>query len=583
MSLCFQSSALPGGASAPEQKYKEFDRLMDANKLEDARKQALERIKRYPDDYLGFRDLARISFEKGKYDEALGYFDQALKVNPGIADLHLWKANCYVRKEEYTKGRVEINKALSMDAKIGYAYCLKSRIDLDERKWQSCISNASQALKFDPNDSDSLGNRGSALAHLNRLDEALKDLNRAVELAPGNAISYNNRGMLYCEMNRFRDALVDLNKAIALNPKLLASYETRCKVLKQLHRYNEALADANHAIELGHGKKANSFCHRAATYLHLNRYQEAIADCNKAMTLDPTISGAWQIRGKCELELNQLDKALRDTNKAIELNPLDEPAHYVKGEILAKLGKDDEAMASLEKAMSLRNDSSTLKLHARFAAKQGYYEQAMDDLAPVSKRTMIKSGTVGETKNITALYTRLISKSPKNSSLFYDRAVAYLVGNQPLDALKDLLTYLNMASYSGKAAPQAVSLAVVTYRRLLIENKTALEQFVKPPYNIKNDREIIDRFLRTLKTGSAKPAVIAYLLGEVDDRNLIMKAKDNDQKTINACIVGLDLVYGKNRKKGLSVLGLVKDNGSLKLDEYVLALSELNRLSGKSH
>jgi len=69
----------------------------------------------------------------------------------------------------------------------------------------------------------------------------------------------------------------------------------------------------------------------------------------------------------------------------------------------------------------------------------------------------------------------------------------------------------------------------------------------------------------------------------VDDRNLIMKAKDNDQKTINACIVGLDLVYGKNRKKGLSVLGLVKDNGSLKLDEYVLALSELNRLSGKSH
>ncbi|NJL73042.1 MAG: hypothetical protein HC888_16585 [Candidatus Competibacteraceae bacterium] len=131
----------------------------------------------------------------------------------------------------------------------------------------------------------------------------------------------------------------------------------------------------------------------------------------------------------------------------------------------------------------------------------------MDDLVPVSKRTMIKSGTVGETKNITALYTRLISKSPRNSSLYYDRAVAYLVGNQPLDALKDLLTYLNMASYSGKAAPQAVSLAVVTYRRLLIENRTVLEQFVKPPYkHEKNDREIIDRFLRTLKAGSAKPA-----------------------------------------------------------------------------
>lgn len=82
LTVFWQSSLLPVAAAAPEQKYKEFNRLMDANKLDDARKQALERIKRYPDDYLGFRDLARVSFEIGKFDEALGYFDQALKVNP---------------------------------------------------------------------------------------------------------------------------------------------------------------------------------------------------------------------------------------------------------------------------------------------------------------------------------------------------------------------------------------------------------------------------------------------------------------------------------------------------------------------
>lgn len=579
LTALLQTSPLPSDAAAPLHKYREFEQLFDANKLDQAKKQALERIKAYPDDHLGYRDLGRVYFEQKHFDQALNFFDQAQKVAPKNADMHLWKANCYVQEEEYTKARVEINKALSIDAKIPYAYALKSRIDLDERKFTACVSNATQALKLQPNNSDALGNRGSALAHLNRLDEALKDLSRAVQLAPDVAASYNNRGMLFCELNRYRDALADLNKAIKLDPSQIYSFENRCKTLNMLGQYQEALKDANHAIEMGHGRKANSFCHRAATYLHLKQYKEAIADCEKAMTLDPSIGSAWQIKAKCQLELNQPEKALPNINKSIALNPLDDCAHYVKGEILAKLNRDEEAMAALEKAMSLRNDTATLKLHASYAAKQGYYEQAMDDLAGVNKRSLIKSGTIGETKNIAALYSRLIAKSPKNGSLYYDRAVTFLVGNQPVDALKDLLTYLNLVGYSSKAAPQAVSLAVVTYRRLQIENKDALRQFAASPFNIKQDREIIDRYLKTLKPGTEKPELIAYLLGQKEDRLLVTRAKDNDQKTINACIVGLDLVYGKNRKKGLWVLGLVKENGSDKLDEYVLALAELERLS----
>ncbi|MCA0313256.1 MAG: hypothetical protein LCH63_05375 [Candidatus Melainabacteria bacterium] len=51
----FQSAPLPSEAAAPLQKYKEFEQLLDANKLTQAKKQALERIKTYPDDHLGYR------------------------------------------------------------------------------------------------------------------------------------------------------------------------------------------------------------------------------------------------------------------------------------------------------------------------------------------------------------------------------------------------------------------------------------------------------------------------------------------------------------------------------------------------
>jgi hypothetical protein len=53
LTALLQSSPLPSEAAAPLQKYKEFEQLLDANKLTQAKKQALDRIKSYPDNHLG--------------------------------------------------------------------------------------------------------------------------------------------------------------------------------------------------------------------------------------------------------------------------------------------------------------------------------------------------------------------------------------------------------------------------------------------------------------------------------------------------------------------------------------------------
>ena len=62
LAALLQTSPLPSDAAAPLQKYREFEQLFDANKLDQAKKQALERIKAYPDDHLGYRDLVRVYF-----------------------------------------------------------------------------------------------------------------------------------------------------------------------------------------------------------------------------------------------------------------------------------------------------------------------------------------------------------------------------------------------------------------------------------------------------------------------------------------------------------------------------------------
>ena len=94
-------------------------------------------------------------------------------------------------------------------------------------------------------------NRGGALMHEKRFDEALTDYNKAIELRPGFYDAYNNRGLLQADRHRTEEALKDYNKAIEAEPTHPEVYSNRGLLLMEgLKRNQEAWADFNKAISL---------------------------------------------------------------------------------------------------------------------------------------------------------------------------------------------------------------------------------------------------------------------------------------------------------------------------------------------
>ncbi|MGF1458644.1 MAG: substrate-binding domain-containing protein [Leptolyngbyaceae cyanobacterium] len=96
-----------------------------------------------------------------------------------------------------------------------------------------------------------LARRGTALANLDRPDEALKSLNRALEMDGNDVAAWIGKGNVLAQMGQLDEALFCFDKAIELNPNLAAAWQGKGNTLKKMGRDAEARNCFSKAESLG--------------------------------------------------------------------------------------------------------------------------------------------------------------------------------------------------------------------------------------------------------------------------------------------------------------------------------------------
>src|SRR5579872_45467 len=170
---------------------------------------------------------------------------------------------------------------------IAVAYFNRAVAFDDEDEHQLAIDDDSWVLRVQPNDQETLTNRGLAYIGVGDDARALADLNRAIRLQPDNPLAINLRGRAYMDQGQYDLAIADFNQAIHLNPMLERAFVNRC----------EARARQNRALDL------------------------ALADCNLALGHVPNDAEGLDARGLAHLRLGQTDQAIADYAAALKLDP----------------------------------------------------------------------------------------------------------------------------------------------------------------------------------------------------------------------------------------------------------------------
>lgn len=116
------------------------------------------------------------------------------------------------------------------------------------RQFQHAIDHCNAALLANPNNADTLSNRGSANLALGRPEQALADFGQAIDQRPDDASNYFNRGLVHAAAGQHERAIADYTKALELMPTLAIAHNNRGLAYEKLGEREKAIADFRAAL-----------------------------------------------------------------------------------------------------------------------------------------------------------------------------------------------------------------------------------------------------------------------------------------------------------------------------------------------
>jgi tetratricopeptide (TPR) repeat protein len=186
-------------------------------------------------------------------------------------------------------------------------------------RYQEAIDVYNQALK-NKSDSDTFYNKGTALGHLDRHEEAINSYDQSLAADPEKYEALNNKSIALKNLSRYEEALIICDKAIAINSDRSEAFVNKGLILVNLNRKEEAVDAYDKAIEKG-TNLCNVFYNKGMLLGDLDQYKEAILCCDKYLDIQPEYANAHYNKS-CYLILSgEIKLAINALQKAISLEP----------------------------------------------------------------------------------------------------------------------------------------------------------------------------------------------------------------------------------------------------------------------
>ena len=276
----------------------------------------------------GHYNLGLAAAPLGRIDEAIGHYEQAIRIEP-----------------EHDRAYNNLGNAL---VRVG-------RVD-------EGIEYLREVIRLNPLEPQTYIDRGLAYRSLGRYDEAIADFNKSISFHTNHAIdgasATVNRGMAYIGLGQYQTAFEDFDSAIGLvkghlhsgDPLYFVYFFDRALANFNLGNYENAVNDLSRAINsFPHPDAAEAFVLRGIAYGQLGQSDlarrdlapslKAIEDIERGVRLNPQVSKVYYTRGLAFLHLGRYGQAIKYFDQAIQLDPNDPVIHEGRSLAISELAK----------------------------------------------------------------------------------------------------------------------------------------------------------------------------------------------------------------------------------------------------
>lgn len=269
-----------------------FARALDSvDKPDEARDIAERAIALDPKCVNAYRALGNILRESNQKEKAILTYEKALQIEPNNPDLYFLKASTYQDISDFPTRSSCLLKAIEVapdtwerlsDCYWELAWTLSAL-----KKYPEALSNVNLAISKNKNEAKLYKFRAEILTNINSYAEAEKDDSLAITLDPQFADAYYHRAWLYIyQLDKVDQALSDINQAIVLEPQNSYYHWIKGVILEKKTDHKSAIENYTKAIQIDR-TNLNALAARSSLYEKLQNYERSLLDSILVYELAP--------------------------------------------------------------------------------------------------------------------------------------------------------------------------------------------------------------------------------------------------------------------------------------------------------
>lgn len=172
---------------------------------------------RFKENEVNFYNLGMVYEKLDLLDEAEEAYQKSINKNGNVVDSHLALARLAFNREKYDLAMASVNQVLRINSRNKEGLMLRSNIHAKQLNLSKAVDDISIALNLYPGDADLLILRGDFYQLLSRHGDAIVDYTNAIESGAASADVYYKRARSYELIRNYKLAMADYNELLALS------------------------------------------------------------------------------------------------------------------------------------------------------------------------------------------------------------------------------------------------------------------------------------------------------------------------------------------------------------------------------
>jgi Flp pilus assembly protein TadD/mono/diheme cytochrome c family protein len=282
------------------------------------------RLAKTPSDRVSMYNLASALAGQGKFNDAVGVYQQELQLDPGDPRTLTALGAAFDGAGQWQQAQERYRSAINAQSADPSSGC-DARFDLanlelrhDDLK--DAETDFRAQLASCPDDAESRSGLGAVLLGVGRTDDATHEFQRALELDPGDFTALYNLGAMAADAGQAESAAKLLEDALRARPASPDAHEKLAAAYAQQARPNDALAQLRAAAAL---TPDDAKIHSSLSQIldALGQSEEAFAEQKRALQLDPQDADGWNNLGALLARGGQTAAARSAFERALQLQP----------------------------------------------------------------------------------------------------------------------------------------------------------------------------------------------------------------------------------------------------------------------